>query len=182
MPPRTPTSPAFLAAVTSRTPTTPRATRSSSLVRRRHHRYLDEDPRRHVRPGRRAGALPLTVGNNGTGPTTAAITLRDQLPAGLLPTAASGSDWNCGIQSSLVTCTRTAPLAPQETSTVTLTVNVASTATGVVRNDRDRERGRRLERLDCLGLGGNRRAAAADDHQVACRSRCCRGRRACSSS
>ena len=57
------------------------------------------------------GTYTLTVSNISLGAASSGIvTVIDTLPAGLIPTAASGSGWSCSIASQTVTCTRADPL------------------------------------------------------------------------
>ncbi len=76
----------------------------------------------------------ITVANpSGPGSTAGTMTLTDTLPSGMSAVSMSqtaggtGSDWSCTGN----TCTRTSPMAPGETDTITLTVGVGySTASG----------------------------------------------------
>ena len=75
----------------------------------------------------------ITVANpSGPGSTAGTLTLTDTLPTGLTATAFSqtahtgggtGSDWSC--TTSPLSCTRTSAMAPGESDTLTLTVDVA---------------------------------------------------------
>jgi mucin-19 len=57
--------------------------------------------------GQTSGAsFAITVSNTGSGTTTGAVTVVDDLPLGLLPTSASGAGWNCSIAGQQVTCSR----------------------------------------------------------------------------
>ncbi len=81
------------------------------------------------------GVYTLTVSNAlGAGPTTGTITLTDTLPTGLSFVSAIGTDWSCGANGQLVTCTRTVPLAGGANSAITLTVGVGSAAAPGVTN------------------------------------------------
>ncbi|HLF00427.1 MAG TPA: hypothetical protein VI547_00480, partial [Anaerolineales bacterium] len=70
----------------------------------------------------------LTVRNTGSGPTTAAITVTDTLPAGLTFVSVSGTGWDCSATvAPNVSCTHPGPVAaggvlPDLTLTVTPTV------------------------------------------------------------
>ena len=84
-----------------------------------------------------AGATyTITVSNVGAGTTNAAVTVSDNLPAGLTATAISGaaeSNWTCTLQP--LGCTRNDPLAPGGSyDPITLTVNVAANAPTQVTN------------------------------------------------
>jgi uncharacterized repeat protein (TIGR01451 family) len=57
------------------------------------------------------GTFTLTVSNGGTGPTNAPVTVTDVLPAGLTPTAASGTGWACTVTAPNVSCSRADVLA-----------------------------------------------------------------------
>ncbi len=73
----------------------------------------------------------ITVRNTGGSPTTANIVMTDQLPTGIVPSAASGVDFNCSIAGQTVTCTRTTPLLAGASATITITAGVTSSlATG----------------------------------------------------
>jgi CSLREA domain-containing protein/uncharacterized repeat protein (TIGR01451 family) len=79
--------------------------------------------------GQTGAQFTVTVTNSGGSPTSGAVTLNDNVPAGLTPTAASGAGWTCGIAGAAVNCTRSDPLAPAASyGPVTLTVNVALNA------------------------------------------------------
>ena len=77
-------------------------------------------------------AYTLTVTNSGTSATSGAVTISDAVPAGLTPTAASGSGWTCTVSGQDVGCSRSDVLAAgQSYPAITLTVNVAANATNV---------------------------------------------------
>jgi len=80
------------------------------------------------------GAYTLVVSNVGAGTTTDTITVVDPLPSGLSFLSGSGGGWNCGSAGSLVTCTRTAALAPGTASSITLSVAVNGAAFPTVTN------------------------------------------------
>lgn len=93
--------------------------------------------------GDSADTYTITVANpSGPGSTAGTMTLTDTLPTGMTATAMSqtgggtGSDWTCTV--GMTSCTRTTAMAPGESDTITLTVNVSyntSTATnGAVNN------------------------------------------------
>ncbi|MBV8819207.1 MAG: DUF11 domain-containing protein [Acidobacteriaceae bacterium] len=72
-----------------------------------------------------AGVYTLTLSNVGPGPTSAAVTLTDTLPAGLTATAISGDGWTCTLTP--LSCTRADILnAGASFPPVTLTVAVAN--------------------------------------------------------
>jgi uncharacterized repeat protein (TIGR01451 family) len=84
--------------------------------------------------GGTTGFYTLTPSNiSPTTATSGTITLVDTLPAGLTPTAASGSGWNCGIAGQVLTCTSATPIAPGASGNpVTLNVSVAGGLGGQV--------------------------------------------------
>jgi uncharacterized repeat protein (TIGR01451 family) len=53
----------------------------------------------------KSATYTLAVSNIGNGGSTAAISVSDVLPAGLTPTAASGTGWTCTIVAQTVSCT-----------------------------------------------------------------------------
>ncbi|HZP66884.1 MAG TPA: DUF11 domain-containing protein, partial [Rudaea sp.] len=70
----------------------------------------------------------ITVANNGTAATSAAITLSDTLPSGITLATASGTNWNCTGTSAL-NCTFNGTLAAGANTVLTLNVDVAASAT-----------------------------------------------------
>ncbi len=87
------------------------------------------------RQGQIGAAFTITVSNPGPSPSVGTVTVTDTVPAGLLPTSASGAGWICTIAGQDVTCTRGDPVATgQSYPAITLTVNVQSSATGSVIN------------------------------------------------
>jgi fimbrial isopeptide formation D2 family protein/uncharacterized repeat protein (TIGR01451 family) len=52
------------------------------------------------------GTYDITVTNIGTHPTTAAVTVTDTPPGGMMPLAAGGPGWQCTIKIRTMTCTR----------------------------------------------------------------------------
>jgi uncharacterized repeat protein (TIGR01451 family) len=71
----------------------------------------------------------------GGSPTSGSVTVIDELPAGLVPTAASGAGWTCSIAGQGVSCARSDPLAPgQSYPAITLTVSVQGNAPASVTN------------------------------------------------
>lgn len=83
------------------------------------------------------GAYAITVTNSGTGPTSGTVTVTDTLPAGLTPTAPTGTvnGWSCLISTQTVTCTRSDALAAGLSyPVINVTVNVLQTAASSVTN------------------------------------------------
>ena len=79
--------------------------------------------------GQTTGALLIQVANNGGSPTTAPVTLTNNLPAGFTATAMSGPGWTCTLGTQ--TCTRSDALAaPSAYPNITLALTVSNTATG----------------------------------------------------
>ena len=75
------------------------------------------------------------MSNGGTGPTAGLVTVSDTLPAGLTPTAASGTNWGCGVAAQTVTCTRADPLPVGGMfEDITVTVSVLLSAAPSVSN------------------------------------------------
>lgn len=83
--------------------------------------------------GQTGAAYTLTVTNSGGVDTNADVTVTDTLPAGLTASAMSGTGWNCVLGT--LTCTRSDVLSPGASyPAITLTVDVANNAAGVVKN------------------------------------------------
>ncbi len=85
--------------------------------------------------GQSTGAsFGLVVSNSGSGTTSGAVTVVDNLPAGLVPLSASGTGWNCSIASQQVTCSRADALSQSGSfATITIAVSVdANVATSLV--------------------------------------------------
>jgi uncharacterized repeat protein (TIGR01451 family) len=77
----------------------------------------------------------ITIGNAGAGPTSGQVTVTDSLPAGLTPTAATGTGWQTSISGSTVTATRSDPLAAGASyPALTVTVSIAANAPASVTN------------------------------------------------
>ena len=78
-----------------------------------------------------AASYTITVSNTGGSPTSANITLTDNLPSGITLATASGTGWTC-VGTTALTCSYSgAALAPRASTVLTLTVNVgAGTANG----------------------------------------------------
>lgn len=76
------------------------------------------------------GTYTVTVSNAAeAGETEGTVTVTDTLPAGVTPTAASGTGWDCAIAGQTVTCTRTDSLAPGAGyNPITITVAVGAGA------------------------------------------------------
>src|SRR5207253_2134857 len=82
-----------------------------------------------------SGTYSLTVGNVGGSATSGTTTVTDTLPAGLTPTAASGTGWSCGIAAQTVTCTSTDVVGSNGSfPAISITVNVGQTATASLTN------------------------------------------------
>jgi uncharacterized repeat protein (TIGR01451 family) len=80
------------------------------------------------------GTFTLTVTNAGTGPTNAAVSVTDFLPAGLTPMAAAGPGWTCTVTAPNVSCGRADALAagaawPPISVTVSVLQSAASSLT-----------------------------------------------------
>ena len=81
------------------------------------------------------GSYVVNVSNTGAGPTSGTVLVVDDLPPGLVPTAATGTGWTCSISSRSVSCSRSDVLAPGGSyPAITLAVNVQSTAAASVAN------------------------------------------------
>ncbi len=92
----------------------------------------------HVDPFVRGttGTYTLTATNSGNTSTTAPVTVTDTLPAGLLPTSASGVGWTCPAPAvQTVTCSRLDALAGGSSyPPITVTATVLQSAPGSVVN------------------------------------------------
>src|SRR5258706_282463 len=83
--------------------------------------------------GQTGATYGLTVSNVGAGPTSGTVTVGDSVPAGLLATGISGSNWSCAQPAG--PCARSDSVAPGSAyPSITLTVNVASNASPTVTN------------------------------------------------
>ena len=79
--------------------------------------------------GQVGAAYSVTVTNSGSSDTNGTVTVVDTLPAGLTPTAGSGTGWSCGLAGQVVTCTRADALAAGASySVIDVTVSVDSAA------------------------------------------------------
>jgi uncharacterized repeat protein (TIGR01451 family) len=74
----------------------------------------------------------ITVTNSGPGITSGAITVTDTLPTGMVATAIGGAGWKCTLSN--LTCTNSASMGVGTVSTITMTVNVTATSSGLVVN------------------------------------------------
>ncbi|MEN5181475.1 hypothetical protein ABE501_17055, partial [Comamonas testosteroni] len=93
-----------------------------------------------------ASPSPMVVGGTGTytlalantatvAPTNGTITVTDEMPAGLVPTSATGAGWTCNIAGQTVTCTTTAIIAAGASApSITIAVNVGPAARATVTN------------------------------------------------
>ncbi len=83
----------------------------------------------------RTASYTITVTNLDTdSATTQPITITDIVPAGLVPVSASGALWVCQIAGQTITCTRTARLAPKDSTSVRVVANVLAAAVPSVTN------------------------------------------------
>ena len=86
------------------------------------------------------GQVTLATSNDsGAQATTGTITVTDTLPAGLVPTAASGNGWACTVAGQLVTCSRPGDganaLAPGASApNITVQVAISTTAAASLSN------------------------------------------------
>ncbi len=81
------------------------------------------------------GSYSIIVTNSGAGTTSGTVTVSDTVPAGLTPTAASGTGWTCNVAAQAVTCTRTTALATGASyPAISITVSVLQTAANSVTN------------------------------------------------
>ncbi len=81
------------------------------------------------------GVWTLTVTNNGPAVSEGTITVTDEVPAGLTPTALLAEDWSCVVAGQTFTCDlTTGPLAVGASSTLELTVDVGAEAAPGVTN------------------------------------------------
>ncbi len=81
------------------------------------------------------GTFTLAVTNVGNTPTTGALTITDNLPAGLSYISATGTGWSCSAAGSVVTCSNpTVVAAGAAAPPITLTVGVSSVAAPSVTN------------------------------------------------
>ena len=84
--------------------------------------------------GQVGASYTIMVRNVGSAPTSGTVTVIDTLPSGLTATAMAGTGWSCTVGT--LTCTRGDALPPATGyPVITLTVNVASTASGSLVNN-----------------------------------------------
>src|SRR5579864_537306 len=82
--------------------------------------------------GQTGATYTLTASNVGNQATTGTVTVNDNLPAGLTPTAMSGTGWSCTVAA--LSCNRSDALAAHSAyPVITLTVNVANNAAQIGR-------------------------------------------------
>ncbi len=80
------------------------------------------------------GTYAITVTNVGGTDTAEGITVTDILPPGLTYSSVAGSGWQCAAAGQTVTCANPGPILPGVSTTITLTVTVASQADPAVTN------------------------------------------------
>jgi uncharacterized repeat protein (TIGR01451 family) len=93
---------------------------------------IDKSHQGTFRPGSGpTNVYTLDVENLGTAQTIGTVTVTDNVPSGLTPIAASGTNWTCGIIAQLVTCTRTTALnAGASAPPITVQVDAAAPSSG----------------------------------------------------
>jgi uncharacterized repeat protein (TIGR01451 family) len=74
----------------------------------------------------------ITLTNNGPGVTAGLVSVTDTLPAGLTATAIGRAGWSCTLAN--LTCTRSDSLPVGASYSISVTVNVIATNTGIVIN------------------------------------------------
>ena len=78
-----------------------------------------------------ASAVPVTVTNAGTGPTTGPVTSTVTLPPGVTaPVGFSNNGWSCATAGQTVTCTNPGPIAASGISTFTVPATPDNTTVG----------------------------------------------------
>jgi len=106
--------------------------------------------------GQTGATYSLTVTNSGTAVTSATVTVRDTLPAGLTATAIRGNGWSCFSPPTLTCFTNAAEIAGASYPPITLTVSVApNAASGSVVNS-----------VSVSGGGSNAGSVTANDPTV----------------
>jgi uncharacterized repeat protein (TIGR01451 family) len=80
------------------------------------------------------GGFVLTVQNLGTIPTQGPVTVVDSLPSAFTFESGTGQDWSCTLTAPTVSCVRSTPLAPGDSSAVTIGVRVGALASGTITN------------------------------------------------
>jgi uncharacterized repeat protein (TIGR01451 family) len=91
----------------------------------------------NFKQGDNGDTYTITVSNLGLKPTSGTVTVTDTVPAGLTPTAPTGSfdGWTCSINGQVLTCTQNDVLdSGASYAPITLTVNVANDAAPSVTN------------------------------------------------
>ena len=81
--------------------------------------------------GQQGAAYTVTVSNgSGAGPTSGTVTVTENVPSGLTLVSMTGGGWTCGPNGGLAlgTCNRNDSLTPGGTYPLTVTVNVAASA------------------------------------------------------
>lgn len=87
----------------------------------------------NLQPGATGVVYTLVVTNIGLTPTLGTVTVVDTLPPSLKATSISGTGWMCSLAT--LTCTRSDVLLPGASyPPITLLVNVAGNATGIITN------------------------------------------------
>ncbi|RUR78747.1 beta strand repeat-containing protein [Chlorogloeopsis fritschii PCC 9212] len=84
------------------------------------------------------GSYTLTVTNSGSAATNGQITVTDTLPTGITPNFTSPttfSGWSCSYTGQTVTCTNSTVINAAGTSSLTLPVNISTTAASSVTNN-----------------------------------------------
>lgn len=78
---------------------------------------------------RLGGTAVYTVSatNNGGGATTGAVQIVDDLPAGIVPTSALGTDFTCTIAGQHVACTKASGIGVGQSAFITINVTVSAT-------------------------------------------------------
>jgi len=76
----------------------------------------------------------VAVTNNGTGPTVGVTVVRDTLPAGMSFVSGTGTGWSFSVNGAIVNALQVNPIAPNATSSFTLTVAVGAGALPSVTN------------------------------------------------
>ncbi|MCC7451957.1 MAG: DUF11 domain-containing protein, partial [Anaerolineae bacterium] len=80
------------------------------------------------------GVFNIAVTNNGDAPTLSAITVTDNLPAGLTFTSGGSGGFACSAVGQAVTCTNAGPIGPGATITFPINVDVSPTAPASMSN------------------------------------------------
>ena len=82
----------------------------------------------------RPATYRLTAGNTGSTASPGPVTVTDELPAGLSYVSASGDGWTCDASEGTVSCVRAGAFEVDESSVITLTVQVDAAAYPTVVN------------------------------------------------